>query len=449
MTFKEFGLDESLLEGVDASGYENATPVQEQVIPIILSGKDLIASAQTGTGKTAAFLLPIIHKLLANRIEDQVNALVIVPTRELAVQIAQNLEALSYFTPISSIAVYGGGDGSSFTNEKQALSKGADIVICTPGRMIAHLNMGYVKLAGLHYLVLDEADRMLDMGFYDDIMKIISFLPPVRQNLLFSATMPTKIRDLARKILNDHPAEVNIAISKPPARIVQQAFVVYEAQKIPLVKWLLKSSDLKSTLIFCSKKHNVKQLTMELKRSRFNVKEIHSDLDQQGREEVLLEFKSRRLPILVATDILSRGIDIDNIEMVINYDVPNDGEDYIHRIGRTARAETDGQAYTFISEKEQNKFRVIEELLGSPVNKAQVPEQFGPAPEYSPRGRSGGGGRRPGGPGGGGGGFRGGSGGGRGGSHGGGGRGGSGGGRGGSGGGRGGSQPDRQPRSNH
>jgi ATP-dependent RNA helicase RhlE len=448
LTFKEFGLDESLLEGVDASGYENATPVQEQVIPIILSGKDLIASAQTGTGKTAAFLLPIIHKLLANRIEDQVNALVIVPTRELAVQIAQNLEALSYFTPISSIAVYGGGDGSSFTNEKQALSKGADIVICTPGRMIAHLNMGYVKLAGLHYLVLDEADRMLDMGFYDDIMKIISFLPPVRQNLLFSATMPTKIRDLARKILNDHPAEVNIAISKPPARIVQQAFVVYEAQKIPLVKWLLKSSDLKSTLIFCSKKHNVKQLTMELKRSRFNVKEIHSDLDQQGREEVLLEFKSRRLPILVATDILSRGIDIDNIEMVINYDVPNDGEDYIHRIGRTARAETDGQAYTFISEKEQNKFRVIEELLGSPVNKAQVPEQFGPAPEYSPRGRSGGGGRRPGGPGGGGGGFRGGSGGGRGGSHGGG-RGGSGGGRGGSGGGRGGSQPDRQPRSNH
>jgi ATP-dependent RNA helicase RhlE len=405
LTFKEFGLDESLLEGVDASGYENATPVQEQVIPIILSGKDIIASAQTGTGKTAAFLLPIIHKLLASRIEDQVNALVIVPTRELAVQIAQNLEALSYFTPISSIAVYGGGDGSSFTNEKQALSKGADIVICTPGRMIAHLNMGYVKLAGLHYLVLDEADRMLDMGFYDDIMKIISFLPPVRQNLLFSATMPTKIRDLARKILHE-PAEINIAISKPPARIVQQAFVVYEAQKIPLVKWLLKSSNLKSTLIFCSKKHNVKQLTMELRRSRFNVKEIHSDLDQAGREDVLIEFKSRRLPILVATDILSRGIDIDNIEMVINYDVPNDGEDYIHRIGRTARAETDGQAFTFISEKEQNKFRVIEDLLGSPVKKAEVPEQFGPAPEYNPRGRSGGS-RKPGGHGGGGG-FRGG-----------------------------------------
>jgi len=390
LTFKEFGLDERLLEGIEASGYENATPVQEQVIPIILSGKDIIASAQTGTGKTAAFLLPIVNKLIASRQDDTVNALVIVPTRELAVQIAQNLEGLSYFTNISSIAVYGGGDGSNFSNEKQALSRGADIVICTPGRMIAHLNMGYVKLKGLQYLVLDEADRMLDMGFYDDIMKIISFLPPKRQNLLFSATMPVKIRELARKILHE-PAEVNIAISKPPAKIVQEAFVVYETQKIPLVKWLLKTTNLKSTLIFCSKKHNVKQLTAELRRSKFNVKEIHSDLEQSAREEVLLEFRSRRLPILVATDILSRGIDIDNIEMVINYDVPNDGEDYVHRIGRTARAETDGVAFTFISEKEQNKFRMIEELLGSPVNKAAVPEQFGAAPEYNPRSRQGGG----------------------------------------------------------
>jgi superfamily II DNA/RNA helicase len=393
LTFKEFGLNESLLEGIDASGYENATPVQEQVIPLILAGKDIIASAQTGTGKTAAFLLPIINKLLASRIDDQVNALVIVPTRELAVQIAQNLEGLAYFTEISSIAVYGGGDGSNFTNEKQALSRGADIVICTPGRMIAHLNMGYVRLQGLQYLVLDEADRMLDMGFYDDIMKIISFLPPKRQNLLFSATMPVKIRDLAKKILHQ-PEEINIAISKPPAKIVQQAFIVYDTQKIPLVKFLLKSTDFKSILIFCSKKHNVKQLTMDLKRARFNVKEIHSDLEQAEREEVLLEFRSRRLQILVATDILSRGIDIDNIDLVINYDVPNDGEDYIHRIGRTARAETDGMAYTFVSEKEQNKFNTIEQLLGSPVPKTEVPEQFGPSPEYNPRKgrRSGGGG---------------------------------------------------------
>jgi len=387
LTFKEFGLDESLLEGIEASGYENATPVQEQVIPLILQGKDIIASAQTGTGKTAAFLLPIVNRLLASRHDDTVNALVIVPTRELAIQIAQNLEGLSYFTNISSIAVYGGGDGSNFSTEKQALSRGADVVICTPGRMISHLNMGYVRLMGLQYLVLDESDRMLDMGFFDDIMKIISFLPPVRQNLLFSATMPSKIRDLARKILHD-PAEINIAISKPPARIVQEALVVYETQKIPLIKWLLKTSNLKSTLIFCSKKHNVKQLAIELKRSRFNVKEIHSDLEQAEREEVLLEFKSRRLPILVATDILSRGIDIDNIEMVINYDVPNDGEDYIHRIGRTARAETDGLAFTFISEKEQNKFRIIEDLLGHPVKKAAIPEQFGPAPEYNPGSKS-------------------------------------------------------------
>jgi superfamily II DNA/RNA helicase len=399
LTFKEFGLDASLLEGIEASGYENATPIQEQVIPLILEGKDIIASAQTGTGKTAAFLLPIINKLMASRIDDQVNALVIVPTRELAIQIAQNLEGLSYFTPISSIAVYGGGDGSNFTTEKQALSRGADIVICTPGRMIAHLNMGYVRLKGLQYLVLDEADRMLDMGFYDDIMKIISFLPHKRQNLLFSATMPVKIRELAKKILHD-PAEINIAISKPPAKIVQQAFVVYETQKIPLVKWLLKSVDhFKSILIFCSKKHNVKQLTGDLRRARFNAKEIHSDLDQTAREEVLLEFRSRRLQILVATDILSRGIDIDNIDLVINYDVPNDGEDYVHRIGRTARAETDGMAYTFISEKEQNKFHTIEQLISTTVPKVPVPEQFGPAPEYNPRksrrsGGGGGGGKR-------------------------------------------------------
>lgn len=392
MTFKEFGLDERLLEGIDASGYENATPVQEQVIPLILNGKDIIASAQTGTGKTAAFLLPIINRLLQSKGEDTVNALVIVPTRELAVQIAQNMEGLSYFTNISSIAVYGGGDGSNFSTEKQALSRGADVVICTPGRMIAHLNMGYVKLDGLQYLVLDEADRMLDMGFFDDIMKIISFLPAKRQNLLFSATMPPKIRDLARKILHD-PAEINIAISKPPAKIVQQAFVVYETQKIPLVKWLLRTSNNKSTLVFCSKKHNVKQLAMELKRSKFNANEIHSDLEQAEREQVLLEFKSQRLPILVATDILSRGIDIDNIEMVINYDVPNDGEDYIHRIGRTARAETDGIAVTFISEKEQNKFKTIEDLLGHAVTKTVVPEQFGPSPEYHPGGRGGTGGR--------------------------------------------------------
>ena len=397
MKFTEFGLDERILEGIDAMGYDTATPVQEQVMIPILQGKDIIASAQTGTGKTAAFLLPLINKIITEPHDDHlINAMIIVPTRELAVQIAQSMEGLSYFTNVSSIAVYGGGDGTSFTTEKKALSSGVDVVICTPGRMIAHLNMGYVKMQALRYLVLDEADRMLDMGFHDDIMKIISFLPKKRQNLLFSATMPMKMRELARKILHT-PLEINIAVSKPPEQIVQEAFVVYEPQKIPLVKEVLGRKDFQSVIVFCSKKQNVKQLSNELKRSKFSIEEIHSDLDQIKREQVLLDFRNKKLKILVATDILSRGIDIEDIDLVINYDVPNDGEDYIHRIGRTARAASEGTAYTFITEKEQQKFAQIEELLGHPVTKAQVPEQFGPTPAYNPKARrpsSGGGGKR-------------------------------------------------------
>ena len=385
MIFKEFGLDERLLNGIDSMGYTTATPVQEQVIPSILEGRDIIASAQTGTGKTAAFLLPIVNKLLTGPHEDHhINCMIIVPTRELAVQITQAMEGMSYFTDVSCIAVYGGGDGSSFTTEKKALSTGVDMVVCTPGRMIAHLNMGYVKLTGLKYLILDEADRMLDMGFSDDLNKIISFLPKERQNLLFSATMPSKIRDLARKILTN-PLEVNIAISKPPEKIVQEAFVVYEPQKIPLVKHILKMKDFGSIIVFCSKKINVKQLSSELKRAKFSVEEIHSDLEQDKREQVLLDFKNKKIKIIVATDILSRGIDVEDIDLVINYDVPNDGEDYIHRIGRTARAATDGTAYTFVTEKEQGKFSRIEELLGKPVTKAVVPEQFGESPAYNPK----------------------------------------------------------------
>lgn len=387
MKFTEFPFHPQLAEGLEASGYEEPTPIQEKVIPLILSGKDIIASAQTGTGKTAAFLLPLLNKLLTEPHDDHhINAIIIVPTRELAIQISDHLEGLSYFTSVSSIAVYGGGDGGSFIQEKQALSKGVDVVVCTPGKMIAHINMGYVKLKGLRYLVLDEADRMLDMGFIDDIMKIISMLPANRQTLLFSATMPPRIRTLAQKILN-HPSEVNIAISKPPEKISQHAFVIYEPQKIPLVKWLLKNTTFKSILIFCSRKQNVKQLTNELKRSGFKVEAIHSDLEQAQREDVLRAFTSKRLPMLVATDILSRGIDIDHIDLVINFDVPNDGEDYVHRIGRTARAETDGTAYTFVSEREQNKFAAIENLLGKTVHKESLPEHLGPAPVYQPRQR--------------------------------------------------------------
>ncbi len=384
MTFKELGLTDTLLAGIDSMGYKQATPVQEQVILPILAGRDIIASAQTGTGKTGAFLLPIIHKIITEpHDENKINALIIVPTRELAIQIADNMEGLGYFTNVSCIAVYGGGDGNSFTTEKTALTSGVDMVVCTPGRMIAHLNMGYVNLKEVKYLVLDEADRMLDMGFQDELMKIISFLAPERQNLLFSATMPHKMRDLARKLLNE-PVEINIAVSKPPEQIVQKAFVVFENQKAPLIKHILKLKDYTRVIIFCSKKQNVKQLASELKRARFKVEEIHSDLQQDQREKVLQDFRNKNLTILVATDILSRGIDIDEIELVINYDVPNDGEDYIHRIGRTARAQSQGTAYTFISPTEQRKFAVIETLLEKEVEKAQVPAEFGEVPTYNP-----------------------------------------------------------------
>ncbi|MEY4611324.1 MAG: helicase [Bacteroidota bacterium] len=384
MTFKELGLTDTLLAGIDSMGFKQATPVQEQVIQPILAGRDIIASAQTGTGKTGAFLLPIIHKLITEpHDENKINALIIVPTRELAIQIADNMEGLGYFTNVSCIAVYGGGDGNSFTTEKTALTSGVDMVVCTPGRMIAHLNMGYVNLKEVKYLVLDEADRMLDMGFQDELMKIISFLAPERQNLLFSATMPHKMRELARKLLNE-PVEINIAVSKPPEQIVQKAFVVFENQKAPLIKYLLKLKDYTRVIIFCSKKQNVKLLAAELKRARFKVEEIHSDLQQDQREKVMQDFRNKNLTILVATDILSRGIDIDEIELVINYDVPNDGEDYIHRIGRTARAQSQGTAYTFISPMEQRKFATIETLLEKEVEKAEVPAEFGEVPTYNP-----------------------------------------------------------------
>jgi len=383
LKFDEFGFDSRLLEGIKVNSFETATPIQEQTIPAILAGKDILASAQTGTGKTAAFLLPVIHKIQTLHHDKHIKALVIVPTRELAMQIDQHMEGLSYFTEVSSIAVYGGTDGTAFTREKQALTEGADMVICTPGRMIAHLNQGYVKLANLKFLILDEADRMLDMGFYDDIMKILSYLPAKRQNLLFSATMPSKIRVMARKVLQD-PVEINIATTTPVEKIVQEAYIVYDKQKIPLVTHLLHAKKLKSILIFCSTKSATKQLSLELKKAHFGAEAIHSDLDQDVRENVLSRFKSRDLNILVATDILSRGIDIENIDLVINFDVPHDGEDYIHRIGRTARAESEGIAITLVNEKEQRKFSRIEELLGKSVAKIQVPAQFGVAPEFSP-----------------------------------------------------------------
>ena len=382
LDFSSFNFHESLQESIASSGYKNPTLIQEKAIPVILEGNDIIASAQTGTGKTAAFLLPILHKIMSSAYNDnEVHALIIVPTRELAIQISGHLDGLTYFSSVSSIAIYGGGDGESFVREKQALSKGADIVVATPGKLISHLNMGYVKMKELKYLILDEADRMLDMGFYDDIMKIISYLPKERQTLMFSATMPPKINQLAKSILKS-PVEVSVALSKPPESIKQQAYVVYEGQKIPLVRHILSNKSYQSILIFCSKKQTVKQLTQQIQKLGFNAMDIHSDLEQNQREEVLQSFSSKRLPILIATDILSRGIDIDQIDLVVNYDVPSDGEDYVHRIGRTARAETKGTAITLINKEDQFKFKRIEKLIGKVIDKIPIPVELGEGPSY-------------------------------------------------------------------
>ncbi len=381
MQFTDFDFDDELLDGIGAMGYEQATPVQQAVIPAVLEGRDVIAAAQTGTGKTAAFLLPIIQRLLSEpHSANEINALVIVPTRELAIQIAQTLEGIAYFTPVSFIAVYGGNDGALFANEKKALTSGADIVISTPGRLIAHQKMGYLKFNGLKYLVLDEADRMLDMGFYEDIMKIIHALPQTRQNLFFSATMPAQMRKLANSILAE-PVEVNIAISKPPEQIQQGVYLVFEHQKQPLIRHILAQKEFESVIVFCSSKQSVKSLTSDLNRSGLSVKQIHSDLEQTEREQALLDFRNRKIRILIATDIISRGIDIEDIDLVINYDVPHDGEDYVHRIGRTARAASKGTAYTLLAEGEQRKFAQIEKLLGKQVERLTVPETLGAVPQ--------------------------------------------------------------------
>ncbi|MFI5149423.1 MAG: DEAD/DEAH box helicase [Bacteroidia bacterium] len=392
MNFDELQLHPLLIEAISYANYVKATPIQEMSIPIILQGRDLIGCAQTGTGKTAAFALPVMSKLLEKEVHGT-QALIIVPTRELAIQIAQWMDGLSYFTNISAMAVYGGGDGISFEQEKTAFTKGANIIIATPGRLQSHINLGYVNFSGLKFLILDEADRMLDMGFFDDIMRVINIVPKERQTLLFSATMPAKIRQLASKILRD-PAEVSIAISKPAEGVVQGAYLAYDAQKVPLIKQLLagKEDELKSVIIFASRKETVKSLENELKKQRLKVRSIHSDLEQSEREEVMRMFKSRQIQALVATDIVSRGIDIDDIGLVINFDVPGDAEDYIHRIGRTARAESTGVALSFINDKDTDKFMRIEQFLGKTVQKIPLPEGMGEGPAYVSRPKGSGGG---------------------------------------------------------
>ncbi|MBK9506581.1 MAG: DEAD/DEAH box helicase [Chitinophagales bacterium] len=383
MDFTTFGFEQELMEGMMSMGFKAPTPIQEQAIPIILSNKDIIACAQTGTGKTAAYLLPVINKII-KRGHGSINTLIIVPTRELAVQIDEAIRAFTYFTNLSSIAVYGGNDGVMYEQEKRSFREGVDIIVGTPGRLLSHISQGYLKFDTVQHLILDEADRMLDMGFSDDISRIISYLPENRQSLLFSATMPGKIRAIAKKILKD-PDQINIALSKPAEGVTQGVYILHDTQKMPLLRIILNGRDIKSILIFSSTKEKVKQLEMELKRLKYNVSAIHSDLEQIQRKAVLRSFSNRELQILVATDILSRGIDIDNIGLVINYDVPGDAEDYIHRVGRTARADTKGEAITLVGPNDQRKLMQIEELIEGEINRLPVPEELGEVPAYEPK----------------------------------------------------------------
>ena len=385
MKFSELNLDESVLQALDSMNFKECTPVQEHTIPVILEGRDLIGVAQTGTGKTAAYLLPVLNQLnKGEHPEDAINCIIMSPTRELAQQIDQQMEGFSYFMPASSVAVYGGNDGIRFEQEKRGLTLGADVVIATPGRLISHLSLGYVDLSKVSFFILDEADRMLDMGFFDDIMQIVKYLPKERQTIMFSATMPAKIQQLAQSILNN-PVEVKLAVSKPAEKIIQTAYICYENQKLGIIKSLFQDETPERVIVFASSKLKVKEVTQAFRRMKLNVGEMHSDLDQAQRDQIMRDFKNGRINILVATDIVSRGIDIDDIRLVINYDVPHDCEDYVHRIGRTARANNDGCAITFVSEKEQTSFKTLEDFLEKSIYKIPVPEELGEAPMYNPK----------------------------------------------------------------
>ena len=392
MRFDELDLEDEILDGLYDMNFSEMTPVQEHTIPVILSGRDIIGCAQTGTGKTAAYTLPLLNRLLIEGNPDNViKSVIIVPTRELAQQIDQQFQGFSYYLPVSTTVVYGGGDGKGWDVQKRGMLLGSDVVIATPGRMISHLQNSGIDLSHVECVILDEADRMLDMGFSDDIMKIISYMPKERQTIMFSATLPPKIRELAKTILRN-PAEVNIAISKPNEAIDQSAYVCYESQKLGIIRELFAQPADFKTIIFSSSKLKVKELAHTLKRMKLNVAAMHSDLEQAQREEVMLAFKNNKINILVATDIVARGIDIEDIGLVINYDVPHDPEDYIHRIGRTARAAATGSAITFVSEDEQGKFHQIEKFIERDIRKADLPESVGEGPKYAPsenRGRGG------------------------------------------------------------
>ena len=394
MYFDELDLNDDILDALDAMNFSECTPIQAQAIPPLLEGRDLIGIAQTGTGKTAAYLLPILSRLSDGGFPtDAVNCVIMSPTRELAQQIDQAMEGFSYFVPVSSVAVYGGNDGIRYAQECRGFEKGADVIIATPGRLISHISLGNVDLSKVSFFVLDEADRMLDMGFIDDIMQIVSQLPADRQTMLFSATMPAEIQKLASTILHD-PVEVKIAVSKPAEKIAQSAYICYEVQKLGIIQSLFADAKPERVLVFASSKLKVKDIARALgrigKTNGFTVGEMHSDLTQPERDQVMRDFKSGQVNILVATDIVSRGIDIDDIRLVINFDVPHDCEDYVHRIGRTARAGSEGAAITFVSVDDQAGFRQIEKFIGKEVDKSPVPAELGEAPAYEPHAMKGG-----------------------------------------------------------
>ena len=389
MHFYDFDFSDDVLDAIDYMNFVEATEIQAKAMPDILDGKDLIGCAQTGTGKTAAFVLPTLQHISDahhhNPEDKGVKALILCPTRELAIQIDRQIQGLAYFTHASCKAVYGGGDGVDWGIERQALEGGAEIIIATPGRLLAHLQRGYVKFDGVKHLILDEADRMLDIGFYDDILRIIKHLPEKRQSLMFSATMAPKIRQLAKAILND-PTEVSVAISKPAEGVTQQVYLAHEDQKLRLAKHLLKDKDgFQAIIVFCSTKRKVEQLTRKLKSSGYNARGVSSDYSQKEREEVLSKFRAQRIRILVATDVMSRGIDIKGIDLVVNYDVPTDPEDYVHRIGRTARAKTEGMAITLVNPDDMRRLQRIEQLIEKEFDKLQPPEEMGPGPEWMAR----------------------------------------------------------------
>ena len=393
MTFEETYLNDNILDALYDMHFEDMTPIQEKCIPEILNGRDVLGVAQTGTGKTAAYLLPILSLLDDGGFpEDSINCVIMSPTRELAQQIDQAMEGFSYYLEnVSSIAVYGGNDGSRFDQEMKGLRGGAPVVIATPGRLLSHMKVGNLDLSRTSFFVLDEADRMLDMGFSDDIMQINKLLPADCQKIMFSATMPTKIRELAVSLLHD-PVEVKIAVSRPAEKIQQSAYVCYDPQKLKIIHHMFFSPAdgddmLKRVIIFCGKKDRVKEIARELRGMNINCAPMHSDLTQAERDEVMYKFKAGFIDVLVATDIVARGIDIDDIRMVINFDVPHDAEDYVHRIGRTARADRDGKAVTFVNEKDISRFMAIEHFLQKDVDKTPLPEGIGEGPEYI--GRSG------------------------------------------------------------